>query len=162
MKNLFVIRSEQTLLFPPKNSEQSHRFGWMQQGDINVNVRGTLTAFNPDLSHTSLSKMFLLKTAFCYIVALNISCRSLHSRFSGPQREYFSQTRSARKLCYKSNEIMYADLRIVEAGGDERWRERSSFPCFNVLVLNIYSQARSSSSVTHTALSLKKLIRRWW
>lgn len=51
--------------FPPKITEQSHRFGWMQQGDINVNVQGTLTAFNPDLSHTSLSKMFLLKTAFC-------------------------------------------------------------------------------------------------
>lgn len=71
----------------------------MQQGDEkqktqqNENIRGTLTAFNPDLSHTSLSRMFSLKLLF---VTFHISVFLYRS--SSPQREHFPKPEARIKI----------------------------------------------------------------
>lgn len=73
--------------------------------------RGTPIAFNPDLSHTSLSKMFLLKlfaVTFIIFVFLSRVVPNL-------SRIIFSKPK-ARKNRNKSNEIIHADLGGIRGG----------------------------------------------
>lgn len=67
----------------------------MQQGDMYENTRGTPTAFNPDLSHTS--KTLYNGNCFCYIFIYFCFSLSLSLAIHVHSGKYFPKPKSARK-----------------------------------------------------------------